>query len=1143
MRNLSQPRRLLAAGSAALLGAATLSAIALSVASPAVAAGIPALSPLNVPGRGASVPFLEQEAEYAATNGTFIGPNRYYGTLPSEASGRQAVTLDAVGEYVEFTLTAPANAMVLRASIPDGPSGQGRDATIDVRVNNTFLKTMPVTSKYGWYYGGYPFNNNPGDTNPHHFYDETRTMFGQTYAAGTKIRVQVASTAASPSFTIDLADFENVPAAKGKPANAIDVVADFGADPTGAAVDNTAKFQAAVDAGKAQGRTVYVPQGTYTVWDHIVVDGVTLAGAGPWYSVLTGRHPTQRNRAVGIYGKYVPGGGYGGAVRSHEANGPSRNVTVKDLAIIGDIQERVDDDQVNAMGGAMTDSVIDNVWFENTKVAAWMDGPMNNFVIKNSRILDQTADGVNFHTGVTNSAVTNTFVRNTGDDGLAMWPERVANVNNSFDHNTVGVTILANNIVSYGGRDIKITDNVTADSITNGGGIHIANRYPGVSSGQGTAVAGTFTVARNTLIRNGNSDYNWNFGVGAIWFSGLNEPIAGATINITDTDILDSSYAALHWIEGQSSGINLNNVKIDGAGTYALQVQAASQVSFTNVVATHIAQPNPIHNCVGSGFQITQGAGNSGWYANPPACTGVWPTPVWTNGGIPSSPGPSTSPSPSPSTSPQPVGQLNLSTSSLTFGTQNIGSTSAAQTVTVSNPGSIAVNISGVAVSGDFARTTTCGATLAPGATCTVSATFTPTVSGTRTGQLSIGSDAQGNPHVVNLSGTGFNPSGNLAAGKPTTETSHVQALASGNAVDGDANTYWESNNNAFPQSITVDLGASTSVNKVTMKLPPATAWATRTETVQVLGSTDGTTFSEIAAATGYTFNPATGNSASANFTATNRRYIRLTVTGNTGWPAGQFSEVEVYGGGTQPSGPAIGLSSSSLSFSNQTVGTTSGTQTVTVTNTGGSAATLGSTSISGDFARTTTCGSSLAAGASCTISVTFTPTVAGTRSGSISFTSNAPGSPHTITLAGNGIVANTNLALNKSVAESGHADIYNAARAVDGNAGTYWESVNNAWPQTITVDLGAATSVGRVVVKLPSGWGTRTQTLSVLGSTNNTSFSTLKASAGYEFNPGSANTVTITFTATSQRYVRLSFTGNTGWPAGQVSEFEVYAS
>jgi hypothetical protein len=136
-----------------------------------------------------------------------------------------------------------------------------------------------------------------------------------------------------------------------------------------------------------------------------------------------------------------------------------------------------------------------------------------------------------------------------------------------------------------------------------------------------------------------------------------------------------------------------------------------------------------------------------------------------------------------------------------------------------------------------------------------------------------------------------------------------------------------------------------------------------------------------------------------------------------------------------------------------------------------------------------------------------------------------------------------TNLARGKATSESSHTQNYGSSNAVDGNAGSYWESANNAFPQWVQVDLGSAVSVGRVVLKLPPSWETRTQTLSVLGSTTGSSFATLAGSAGHTFNPASGNTVTITFAATSTRYVRLGFTANTGWPAGQVSEFEVYAA
>jgi hypothetical protein len=115
----------------------------------------------------------------------------------------------------------------------------------------------------------------------------------------------------------------------------------------------------------------------------------------------------------------------------------------------------------------------------------------------------------------------------------------------------------------------------------------------------------------------------------------------------------------------------------------------------------------------------------------------------------------------------------------------------------------------------------------------------------------------------------------------------------------------------------------------------------------------------------------------------------------------------------------------------------------------------------------------------------------------------------------------------------------------VDGNTSTYWESTDSSFPQWIQVDLGPATKVGRLVLDLPpsSGWATRTQTLSVSGSTDGSTFTTLVPSATYTFNPSSGNTVTITFTAATTRYLRLTFTANSGWPAGQLSELQAYAS
>lgn len=132
---------------------------------------------------------------------------------------------------------------------------------------------------------------------------------------------------------------------------------------------------------------------------------------------------------------------------------------------------------------------------------------------------------------------------------------------------------------------------------------------------------------------------------------------------------------------------------------------------------------------------------------------------------------------------------------------------------------------------------------------------------------------------------------------------------------------------------------------------------------------------------------------------------------------------------------------------------------------------------------------------------------------------------------------AGPNLAAGKQVSASSHTDVYAAGRANDGDQATYWESANNAFPQWIQVDLGSTVSVNEVVLKLPSSWQSRTQTLTLQGSANGSTFTTLSASAARTFNP----TATIAFAQTSTRYVRVTITANTGWPAGQLSEFEVY--
>lgn len=133
-----------------------------------------------------------------------------------------------------------------------------------------------------------------------------------------------------------------------------------------------------------------------------------------------------------------------------------------------------------------------------------------------------------------------------------------------------------------------------------------------------------------------------------------------------------------------------------------------------------------------------------------------------------------------------------------------------------------------------------------------------------------------------------------------------------------------------------------------------------------------------------------------------------------------------------------------------------------------------------------------------------------------------------------------TDLALGKQVTAGGSHGAYPASNVTDGSQQTYWES-QGTLPQWVRIDLGGRFDVDQVVLRLPTTWEARTQTLAVQGSTDGDTYSTLAASAARVFSPSAANSVTIDLTAEQVRYIRVQVTGNTGWNAAQLSQVEVY--
>jgi len=491
-----------------------------------------------------------------------------------------------------------------------------------------------------------------------------------------------------------------------------------------------------------------------------------------------------------------------------------------------------------------------------TKVGVWLDGPFDDIRLTRLRILDQTADGLNFHDGITNSSLTDSYIRNTGDDGIAMWSEHHSDTGSVFAHNTVKVPTLANTIAIYGGSDIAIRDNLATDTVVQGGGIQIGNRFGAVP------LAGTTTVSGNRLERTGSLDLFSHVGTGAVWFPAFDRPLDGK-VDVHDNVVADSASEAIQFIGQPVTNVAFDDVELDGAGTFGVQIDSGGSATFRNVTASGLRAGG--RSQCGDGFTIVDAGGNSGWED-----------------------GHCGRPSPGPL---KLIGQDET----LRFVTDEVGKPSDPQTVTVTNPSSAPVRIASVTVTGAFTVSTTCGDELAAGASCTVTLRFVPTQRGDRSGSLTVSDGTSAGRYQVHVRGLLVTSTdGNLAAGKPMAASSEVAGFPASNAADSNTDTYWESRNGEFPQSLTVDLGAPASISRVAFKTN--SGWGGRTQRFELQTSDDGTTFTTVVPAADYVFDPGTNNNTvELRFPAVSARYVRVVVTGNTGWPAGQIAEFEVY--------------------------------------------------------------------------------------------------------------------------------------------------------------------------------------------------------------------------------------------------------
>jgi len=314
------------------------------------------------------------------------------------------------------------------------------------------------------------------------------------------------------------------------------------------------------------------------------------------------------------------------------------------------------------------------------------------------------------------------------------------------------------------------------------------------------------------------------------------------------------------------------------------------------------------------------------------------------------------------------IAPLLISPTSLTFASTAVGSTSTA-TASLTNKQTTAISLSSTA-SDDYSVTGgTCGASLSGGGSCTITVTFAPTYKGSIKGALQIATNGAFSPLVVGLTGT--------ATGGPTVPLSISPATLTFSAIGigGTSGTKTVTVTNKSSAPVTIS-GISASADYA------------------AVGSGTSPCGGALAASAKCTLSVTFAPSATGSI----KGAVAITDTG-----LGSPQVIGLTGTGEIP----VSLSPTSLAFGTQAVGTSSAPKSVTLTNNSGTTLNISSIVASGGFSVTGSgsapCGATVAAGATCTFSVTFLPNVAGSFTGAATASDSAPLSPGVVKLTGTG--------------------------------------------------------------------------------------------------------------------------------------------
>ena len=415
---------------------------------------------------GANLPFTIYEAE----NGTLADGATTLSQLgiPSaptvefESSGRKCVLLDATNESVSWIATAPTNTIIFRVCIPDAPTGGGIDATLNLYVDGVFRQNISTTSKYTWIYGNSGSgmdDNNPASGTPKRFYESSRAFItGAAVAAGSTITLKKDVENTASYYKIDFIMLENVGPAITQPANTLSITT-YGAIPNDG-IDDSNAIKNCITACQSQGKGMWLPAGEFHSQGIINATGISIFGAGMWY--------TQNTRLYGATGT------------RHKWN--LTNCNIQDLYIFNPETARTSaegHDYGMTCQGALG-YTIQRVWVNHGGASFWLSG--TDVMIKDCISTESWADGINLNNSGSIQAnyaglrmtAQNNFLIGSGDDGIALNAQNGGGIaNNMVDvkilNNTSIGTMWANGMRIAGGRNTILKDNLITDPTSSNG--------------------------------------------------------------------------------------------------------------------------------------------------------------------------------------------------------------------------------------------------------------------------------------------------------------------------------------------------------------------------------------------------------------------------------------------------------------------------------------------------------------------------------------------------------------------------------------------------------------------------------------------------------------------------------------------------